>query len=109
MNLFVPGFLSVGNPSLPGEITGVLQSSGCVAPGAGKITLFLGDSVTNDALLGIGANPCVPIALLNAPTTLTAAGINTVDATLGASPGIITVTTPGSYCDTQVLLSADHY
>jgi len=38
----------------------------------------------------------------------TAAGINSEDTYLGANPGIINVITPGSYCDTTVLLSANH-
>jgi hypothetical protein len=39
---------------------------------------------------------------------LTAAGINAADAFLGANPGMIMVSYPGSYCSTQVLLSNGH-
>src|SRR5208283_362182 len=38
----------------------------------------------------------------------TAAGINAADTALGANPGSIIVTYPGSYCDTTVLLSNKH-
>jgi hypothetical protein len=114
-NLSCTGSATFGSPSLPAQLTGALQPSGCTAPGAGFITFFLGDSVTGLPLIGSGTNPCVPL-LVGSPYVVnvpggypaTAAGINSADTALGANAGVINVTTPGSYCDTQVLLSANH-
>jgi hypothetical protein len=71
-SLLIPGSITVGGSGAAGELTGVLQPSGCTAPGAGLINFFLGDSVSGLPEVGSGTNGCQPIALQNNPTIFSA-------------------------------------
>jgi hypothetical protein len=96
--LAVPGSLTVGSSGNPGQITGVLQSSGCTAPGAGLINLFIGDSVTGLPLVGSGTTPCEPIAVqgyAGSFPSLTVSG-NVSTATLSATGQITSTETTGT-------------